>query len=271
MTFDVLPTSSDVDGDLTYCAVHMLPVLCSTVAMLNAAARTKPTQKPVPRLVQTVYVTFLMSRARRMLPETDGQPVSAVNVNGGVKYSDGRILVYRKEDSIKVLIHELLHLFGYDEPLRSYGAQKAEMRLMRQFSIRCSNNGPGFMGIGECYIDAVACYLHVLATRGSVNDAKRHIDTVACRMLRHYGRKKATDVIPVFNENTHVFSYYICKAALWNDLESFLNRYGPHNAPMDVDEFVTYVCGCVERWEPLPDAVRRARHGRSVRMCNRDV
>jgi hypothetical protein len=55
-------------------------------------------------------ILFFGSEANRQLPEKN-TPVKPININGGytMRCDTGAIVIYRKEDAERVLIHELLH------------------------------------------------------------------------------------------------------------------------------------------------------------------
>jgi len=67
--------------------------------IMRCLAGTRPTR-----------ILFFGSEANRQLPEKN-TPVMPININGGytMRCDTGAIVIYRKEDAERVLIHELLH------------------------------------------------------------------------------------------------------------------------------------------------------------------
>ena len=64
------------------------------------------------------YVLYFMNRTPRLYPPA-GQKVEAKHINGGYSYicSQSKIVLYRFEESARVLLHELLHTACFDKDL----------------------------------------------------------------------------------------------------------------------------------------------------------
>lgn len=155
---------------------------------------------------QVVEVVFVDIREPvRSLPETPGAPIESVHVNGGLTQfpSDAvtpvRILVYRREDAGKVLIHELIHAAGV-VPHR-IGVER-----------------------GEAVTETLACYLWALWKRDDLAKTAEHLQTVALRVVDHF---RGTE----WRESTHAFSYIVVRAALWSPpfLKSLLSMPVPYD------------------------------------------
>ena len=237
---------------------RFVPVLLACVGLLNEATG---------KARESVHVTFAAHSARRMLPELVGAAIMPENVNGGVTFIDTqRVLVYREEDACKVLIHELLHLYGYDNKLLY--SQAAESRVMLEYGVQFLGGSVGHLGLSECYIDAIACFLHGHVEGSATKDVMMHMDVVATRLLMHYGR----DPLSIGSgphkivEGTHGFSYYVCKAALWRDIRAFLDAHPPNMMPNNPEAFATLVIGAVRKWSPSRAVMKAAASGSSMRM-----
>jgi hypothetical protein len=251
------------------------PLLSATIRLLQGALAGALGSGAV------VDVTYIDHPHKRMLPgfspDTHGSgrgaAFEAQHVNGGVTFfgASPRVLVYRREDAGKVLVHELLHLSDMDAGLRPrrhsahYGQSvAAERELAQEFGI--ITGAGGVVGVNEAYTDALACYLHAVwgaRRRGHASPqyllarVRAHIDLVAARVLAH-GRR----------EHTHVFAYYVIKCALWQDLPAFLRRYPANRPPRDPVGFCRYVAGLLRALH-LPRAI--ARSGGLRMTCVDDV
>lgn len=64
----------------------------------------------------------------RMFPSSIKQPIQPEHINGGYTYpcKKNRIIIYRAEDSTRVLLHELMHASCLDDPSHSTDQQEAE-------------------------------------------------------------------------------------------------------------------------------------------------
>lgn len=262
-------------GELDFVRRRFLPTLLACVEMLEKAA----VEAGIDRMHRKVVdVTYVAHPARRELPPQPGTPILPEHVNGGVTFmGTGRVLVYRREDACKVLIHELLHLYGYDRLLRY--DHEAEAGLMRVLGVaqlqQGSGGGTAHFGLSECYVDALACYLHAftnVSRRATVVDLEAvdsHLSAAAARILLHYGRKPRALLhppVPVMTEGTHACSYYLCKAALWRDIGEFVRTHPPWVIPQNPAAFAKLVEGAVRLWRPSAEEMRAARASRSLRM-----
>ena len=194
---------------------------------------------------------------KRTLPPEPGQPVMPVNINGGVTMlRTGRIVVYRREDACKVLVHELLHLHGLDQALRN--APRAEARLRARYGVVAVDRGVP-LGINEAFTETLACYLHTIwwsfarkrSPESSLRRVSAHVRSVADRTTTHYGGTLA------YVEGTHCFAYVACRAALWHGpfLKRVLAAYPPGKPPSDAEAFVDLMIEALDRRRRLQKGV----------------
>ena len=220
-----------------------------------------------------VHVDFVMHGARRKLPDVPGDPLMPVHINGGVTTfsTPTRILVYRKEDACKVLIHELLHFYRVDRTLFDGDFGEPAQAIMREFGIRPLSNGIGRFGLAECYVDTIACFLHAKWASRPIGPLVRHMNIVAARLLLHMGVPgadlKGLKARGGMSEGTHVFSYYVCKAAIANRAAAFFKTHTPDStARLDAARFASFVCSALRAWAPSPAEVNAASQGTAMRM-----
>ena len=123
------------------------------------------------------------------------------NVNGGYTYIGSQnIIVYRKEEWDRVVLHEAIHALGWDlkimpeSPLRCWGLD-SNARLMPTL----------FEAWTELYAEWLWCGWHNKSWATQIKWSTHQALQIYARYLRS---KKS------WNENTNVYAYYILKAAL---------------------------------------------------------
>ena len=220
------------DTDLRFAEEEMAPLAVAVCAGLPF--------RPMVR------IAFIACALPRTLPRTRGEPLAPVHVNGGVTYSGPKgpqIAVFRKEDACKVMVHELLHLYGFDAALLSR-QHAVEPALMRRYGI--VESVAGRFGLNECLTDLAACKLHAAWRSAKAVDVKFHLDAVAMRLLIHSQRLKGLGKGwgGGYRERTHAFCYYVCKAALWDRFPAALA------AARDPVAFAALVDTALQEWSP---------------------
>lgn len=187
-----------------FAASTLVPVLLECVRVLEVLAKPRP-----------VHVTYCSACPARVAPPRAGDVLSSEHINGGVCMgTEQGVLVFRRQDAEKVLIHELLHLYGVDASLRTLSAA-VEAHVVRPCTgLWGHRNGSLPVHLSEAYTDAIAC----LVFCGDSCRAQAVAVSRAARVLTHFNMGK----VP-FKEATHVFSYYIVKAALLVHHRSFVS------------------------------------------------
>lgn len=186
---------------------RLAPVLLECVRVLTTLTRQHDK-------VMHVHVTYCNACPARIFPPSPAMALTSEHVNGGVCMGETMgVLVFRRQDAEKVLIHELLHLFGVDAALREVpGLVEARVVGPR----------PGMWGVrvgslpvhlSESYTDAVACLVFCGDRRRAAACAVER----ATRVMAHF-KMGGTP----FLESTHAFAYYIVKAAMLVHAEEFV-------------------------------------------------
>lgn len=177
-----------------------------------------------------VHIGCVFSARKRILPYHKGAVLTPLHVNGGVTWAAmNMILVYREEEWEKVLLHELLHYFGFD--YFPQGLMEVDSQIAKQFSIEAST--PRGLGLNEAYIEALTSIIYVAYIvlcgrsrssafttfkslwRSAMRFTQNHYIKQIVKLQTHYGKL-------AWRESTHVFSYYVCKACLLHNLDAFL-------------------------------------------------
>jgi len=137
--------------------------------------------------------------------------IGSVNVNGG-QTDLIKIDVFRREEIIKVLCHELCHFYELD----CHSIDKKKDKILENFNI----SGPNFLSINEAYTEYLAIMHHIAIISYYTNRSPilfYHYEKIwslyqVCKILDHYKLKKFEDLdSKEFKQNTNVFSYYIIK------------------------------------------------------------
>jgi hypothetical protein len=145
-------------------------------------------------------------------PKRDSSSVlTSYEVNSGVTSFERRrtvVVVYRREEMEKTLIHELLHAFGF--------ALSSDVDV----------------NVNEARVDFMACYLNLLiysnihpknSYRRLLAVERRHVTEQAFRVLRHKS----------FSGTTHALAYYVLKAVLFAHAAEYLR-----SDPRDTARFI---------------------------------
>jgi hypothetical protein len=166
----------------------------------------------------TIYFTWFMTDLKKKMPTEKDAIISPDNVNSGytMMHEKREIFIYRREEAMKVLTHELIHLFNIDTNLLSWDRSIALDKIIElKFNIRSLN---GRLGTPESICDTMAIWLVTAWHTCCISEKKwakcmreqydfmiyQAIKIMNYMMLSRHG----------FSENSHVFSYYVIKAAI---------------------------------------------------------
>lgn len=196
-------------------------------------------------LILKKYGTTLCNRLRIHIYLTpfkkelsDNKILNANNVNTGFSglctYID-EVVVYRKEEWFKVLIHECFHYFGLDFAYMPVNIYKN--RLSNIFCI--SSNFLLFESYTECMAELIYLCMYSVDHNLNIHDVMReelnHSLYQTDKILKHMNCTY-TDLLCKYNkknikmaENTNVFCYYILKTLYFFYLSDFLNWCKTHN------------------------------------------
>jgi hypothetical protein len=149
--------------------------------------------------------------------------IGSVNVNGG-QTDLIKIELFRREEIIKVLCHELCHFYELD----CHSIDKKKDKILENFNI----SGPNFLSINEAYTEYLAIMHHIAIISYYTNRSPilfYHYEKIwslyqVCKILDHYKLKKFEDLdSKEFKQNTNVFSYYIIKFFMLYKLDNKCN------------------------------------------------
>ncbi len=221
----------------------------------------------------TLQIYIYMTDFKKRFPDKAGEALDAEHANTGMSYHCAKtndIVVYRKEEWFKVLIHELFHAFGLsfiesDMPDGVDAAMQAMLKqtyaishTVRVYETYCEiwarilnvvfacfaddehGNHAGsdvdFAIFGECVLKG----LHKDAEFALHQCAKimQHMDIPASVMLNPTKDNRAM-VTEKYRENTNVFAYYVMTCALQHSPDVFLTWCHKNNPKGQMLQFRT--------------------------------
>tara|TARA_R110002072_G_scaffold15130_7_gene61213 strand:+ start:185 stop:1339 length:1155 start_codon:yes stop_codon:yes gene_type:complete len=162
--------------------------------------------------------------------------LGAININTGYSYvcqKNGMITIYRKEECLKVVIHECMHAFGLE--FSHLNLDELNRKTKEIFPLKIE------MNLFEAYTELWAELLNISLISYKTNPKikKNYIDNIE-RMLSYemkfsefqikkilyYNNIRLDELFKYENkyrENTSVFSYYIMKGILLFNINGFFN------------------------------------------------
>ena len=191
----------------------------------------------------TLNIYIYLTDFKKVLPENNVHVIDAININSGLSdvcRKSGEIVIYRKEEWFKVLIHETFHNFGLDFAAMDIGILKTKIRKL--FPVKSQ------MLIFECYTELWAEIINCIFCSYSLVDDKTDKNAMflyftfileferifslfqMVKFLNFMGltyhdilhSSKSETGYHLYKENTHVFPYFILKCILMNNVKSFI-------------------------------------------------
>ena len=210
------------------CIDHFIKVMNFYIYVLNQIRHT-----PVINII--IYNTNL----KKVFPAAPNLILNENNVNSGVTmFNDNTIVIYRKEELYKVLLHELIHLYQLDFHTYDVSYDKYLMSTCGIHVKTPHKNRNNPLALFESYTESLACYGHILthALFHSHSIDESDIQQVINRETKYY-MLQASKVFKYgkLYENAHVFSYYIAKAALYRSFDRFIGFVDANHIRLDTE------------------------------------
>ena len=197
-----------------------------------------------PHKVRNIHMKYYLLDVKRVL---DGDTYfDKEEVNGGSCWSgpdECSITIWRKEEVLKVSIHELIHGLHYD-----YKQDTSE--IIQHYRQKYGISSPKmntFEAYTEIWAELLHCYL-----LSKLSD--KHCYDLFCANVgieREFSRLQSTKVLSLLDKNkdvnkeTNVTSYYLIKTELYNDLINFLQYCLRFNQDMikltDKERYLNYL------------------------------
>lgn len=161
-----------------------------------------------PQSMRELYISLVLSPFKKQVNARDGGKLSAFNVNNGFTTIDSdiqrsSICIYRKEEAMKVFIHELIHAFRKDlrvscNTLLNEGYTETLASLLNVCLVACTKNRD---------------YSSLLQKEMTFFVKKRNI---VCQHINNIDKGLQDNVI----------AYYILKEYLFRNIEKFIGAFG---------------------------------------------
>jgi hypothetical protein len=245
---------------------RIVSYICLFLWLLDRAVAVELSSvQPVQTHLNIVLTSF---DTKRMLPKERSFEISRVNVNGGMQYTSF-LIVYRRQEFFKVLLHEMMHFFKFDASLHSHQVHDIERLLCQKYGIISSR-----LALNESFNDFMTCtFVNGLLSYkpkmrynsfrkvflSNLQIESNHMVSRCAAIVRHF---KLLPMFPFpygkFKEETHVFSYYFCKAALFMNIDAFerwmvLNNNGSFRLDDHVNvSYCNFVCSCLDSSNFMP-------------------
>jgi hypothetical protein len=162
-------------------------------------------------------VVFYGNQKKLLNSDSSQKILCSDNVNSGLSMKHELVMIWRKEEFYKVLIHELVHFFGIDFYILDSIYKLIEKSFNEKYKVHGSDK------INESYTEALAIFIHSIIY---AKESGKNIDDIMKYeiMFSHFQMAKILNYFDCssfenlgntqINQNTSVFSYYIIKTLL---------------------------------------------------------
>jgi len=223
-------------------STHMEAILVALYVLMSYSARTCP---------RSVEVNFIMTDAKKILPDSELDVIGPVNMNSGfATRCGGDIVIYRKEEWFKLLIHEGFHYFGLDSLMDNEALNR---RMQALFRVDSNINIP------EAYTETwarilnccIAGFYHMKGKRSF--DHFNQLSTLFLELERTFSCYQMVKVLSLmgisykdlysdgdvhelrrsqYRENTNVFAYIVIGGILMNNYTGFMHWCDVNNSSL---------------------------------------
>jgi hypothetical protein len=178
-----------------------------------------------------VEIGMVLTRLKKTFPRAKGIPFDVDNINSGVTWLESgkatQMLVYRKEECIKVLIHELLHYFRLDSVVHESGNVKLTETWTESMAV-----------ILKTLWDISRHHKHMTIdmVKDKMDQQRRHVYLLADAVCDHYGMVDRWEYgvltgrlskIP-FAQRTNVYEYVLLRALAMQNAHTLLLPWGKY-------------------------------------------
>lgn len=187
-------------------------------------------------------IIFLSNRKKYLFDKT--KLISPMNINSGATICLHNVIVWRKEELEKVLIHELLHYIQLDYDLFQNNYLCEEINDLFNFSDKIDKNR-----INESYNEAVAGIINMCWKSVKYNLNIQQIYDIemkflffqTCKIIKYFNGYSGEDLFNInINQTTSFLSYIILKMILFyniNELLDFINKINFRIKETDINDY----------------------------------
>uniref|UniRef100_A0A6C0I4I4 Uncharacterized protein n=1 Tax=viral metagenome TaxID=1070528 RepID=A0A6C0I4I4_9ZZZZ len=228
--------------------------VCALIHLVSAHAAR-------PACSSTLNIYIYMTDFKKRFPTEKGQSLDAIHANTGMAYhcaKNNDVVVYRKEEWFKVLIHELFHAFGLSfiesdmEAEVHAGMQRSLQRMyaishpVRIYETYCEIWARILNVVFDCFmgddattkslnpIQATDLQLQVFmeCVMDGLHENARFAQQQCAKLMRYMDITYATLANPTkenreivskkYRENTNIFAYYVLTCVLLHSPDEFI-------------------------------------------------
>jgi hypothetical protein len=200
----------------------------------------------------TLIIYFYFTSLEKELPNSNIDILDENNVNTAFTTTcpkDSEIVVYRKEEWLKVFIHETFHNFGLD--FSGMNTSECTNHILKLFPVNSKVNlYESYTEFWAEIINACFCSFFLLKKKDNVDEFLSNasilihfertysffqlVKTLNFMGLTYndlYSKSKESSILreTLYKENTSVLSYYVIKTILLNNYEGFFQWCKKHN------------------------------------------
>lgn len=172
-----------------------------------------------------VKATVYLWRGKKRLPRRSCT-ISQDNANSGVSFTDtatgcSEILVFREEESVKTLIHEMLHAHRLGEWANAAADAMGACELLgRSLGVRVDSSVA--IRPAEAIVDAFAIRIACEAFGGRAwEDCVRHAESLSARLVRRCVLEHGG----AWRQSTHAFEYFCVKPVLMRSIDRLVQAH----------------------------------------------
>ncbi len=208
------------------------------------------------KLPKKVSILFCDTQFKKKLPKKGVIGVHEVNTGMTTFVNDNEriINIWRREERIKVYIHELLHAFNVENSILNDVLDGAQP-IMKKFNVDIP-----LVLLGEAYVETWATFLNIISHYAIGRSKKPDESLIAkafslevewstyqvAKLLHYYGYNSVSKIYNrsgkfksggKWDEDTNVFSYYIIKWGLLSNICKFFDLCDKKNRlPCNIDK-----------------------------------
>lgn len=203
--------------------IHIIYIM---IEINKLVTRSKDVPKKIPNIM-----LILGKQRKQIYPENnyDEGILCPSNINSGSSIMGINVMIWRKEEVHKVLIHELIHFFGFDFHSHNHGYDELRKYVMDTYNVRVVDSP------NESYTECIATIIHSLFvsfyTHKSFSDVFRYelLFTLyqVSKILSFYKMNTIDELgYKIITQTTSVFSYFFIKGLLLFNIDKVFDFIG---------------------------------------------
>ena len=205
------------------------------------------------RNMKKISISIYLLDDKKLFPKNTIQKneyISSMSVNSGLTLflrNNPTIVIYRKEELLKVLIHELLHSH-FTHPITPYDTYYDEY-VKNKYNVINEDS----LNLYEAYVETIALlmnttlYTYCMNNDCTLNDVLKNVAKET-----KYTQKMVNDISHMLKghslkEKTNVFSYFFVKLSFLQNLDRFFDSIDDTTFTIeDEDKYLTNVLNSLE-------------------------